>query len=110
MNKIQLIALEKTITRWNDMAYSSSALWDGYCPLCKEFGTDGMNCRGCPIKEYTGVGNCEQTPYKDFCLSIRMDHVIAESENPKLAAYLCEQMLKQLCSYLPRTHQWYEGV
>lgn len=33
---------------------------DGYCVLCR---TSEMECKGCPILDFTGVKNCCSTPW-----------------------------------------------
>lgn len=33
------------------------------CPLCAEF--LDLGCRGCPVREKTGIGLCKESPYLD---------------------------------------------
>lgn len=44
------------------------------CLLCHAFfGT----CAGCPIKEHTGISNCDGSPYVDWSTHHAMDHYSA---------------------------------
>lgn len=34
------------------------------CPCCQTFDPSGyFPCKGCPIKEFTGISGCNKTPY-----------------------------------------------
>ena len=48
-----------------DGAVATCALCDAFHPMGSNHSGDG-ECRGCPIKEYTGMATCVGTPYETW--------------------------------------------
>lgn len=48
------LAKKRLLTREDISSYS--------CPLCRVF-EDESGCKGCPVSEKTGCGNCRYTPW-----------------------------------------------
>jgi hypothetical protein len=64
-------ALEGSIRKWEAIVAGTGEDWGtSNCPLCTEFyafvGVDGDNCRGCPVRERTGYGLCDGSPYERY--------------------------------------------
>lgn len=62
----QYIALVKSVNQWkkNCRKRDKGQFYDtgrDVCPCCKKF---GINCTGCPIREYTGQESCAGTPFE----------------------------------------------
>ena len=61
-----LVALKKSVKHWQENFDSNNYLdimiYDDDCPLCHLFGADD-DCKGCPIRDYTGKPNCQKTPW-----------------------------------------------
>ena len=64
-------ALEKSIQHWRENAEAEAAgeasLGTQNCALCKMFFC-GL-CKGCPISESTGTGNCDGSPYQNALIA-----------------------------------------
>jgi hypothetical protein len=63
--KVQYIALIESVNHWKDniKKYDKGEGFPcgrSYCPCCIKFGQD---CAGCPIRQYTGMTDCDGTPY-----------------------------------------------
>ena len=70
--KKQTDLLRESIEKWVHIV-CSTGVDEGTknCALCREYYDEGPNisdsgCKGCPILEYIGEGECERTPYWDW--------------------------------------------
>jgi len=106
MNNKQIDGLEKSIERWNNIAYGNATLVDTNCKLCEMFAN--LGCRGCPIYDCTGKQSCYDTPFYDFVKTCNPWNTLANAFHPNPAIAHCEKFIIQLCSYLPTSHPWYE--
>lgn len=77
-NKTTIRAIEKSIRHWERMRDNKRIKMvdeDGYkclespysenCQLCRLFINRGHGCEGCPIMDYTGFPDCNDSPYRD---------------------------------------------
>lgn len=61
-DKRTLIALEKSIEKWQEIANGTGfSQGKDNCSLCKRFWAH--NCKGCPVRVKTNRLNCRATPY-----------------------------------------------
>lgn len=72
----QIEVMEETLEAWqeklNAEKIANVLLGPEYCPCCMSWRitfSDGINCSGCPIKEFTGFDACDLTPYEEVRLS-----------------------------------------
>lgn len=74
-NEEQLTALNGSIRKWARIV-NGSLKDEGSenCPCCKKWIKE--DCRGCPIKAFTGQGGCLGTPYE----FIDNEFIIEDSE------------------------------
>ena len=73
MDKRTHTALLESIEKWKrnrELPVDEGSVGVSSCPLCKLFHpTENVNtnllhpCRGCPVREHTGVPHCRYTPY-----------------------------------------------
>lgn len=67
MNAQTLKALKSSIAHWKRLAAGKRRLGEGIgansCALCRLFLGLQATCKGCPVREHTGKGTCEGTPY-----------------------------------------------
>jgi hypothetical protein len=73
--KDQITVLDDSINYWKWVVYHKGAINSRNCACCLNWNTrfsidcgSGMlNCRGCPIFEYTNKEHCSKTPYDKVC-------------------------------------------
>lgn len=58
-------ALLGSVKKWEKIAYKDGEdKGPQNCPCCKHW--FNVCCDGCPIMEFTGATNCEETPYDEW--------------------------------------------
>lgn len=63
MRNIDLI--DQSIKKWQGIVFDGKPDRGPLdCPLCQQY--HWYACCGCPIKEYTGLSGCVNTPYDNF--------------------------------------------
>lgn len=102
MDASTLEALRGSIAKWE-------AIIDGTgvdrgrenCPLCQKFhpfpDTSPYTqwCRGCPVRQKTGLSGCEGTPYQEYdLLDEKID--LATDAGPLSPYYRSDDVLRQL--------------
>ncbi len=60
-------ALKASIKHWKDdiLTYKMTAN-SRNCPLCTIYNKNDTDCKGCPIRDKTGLATCNGTPYDDY--------------------------------------------
>lgn len=67
MDERTLTALQGSIAKWEAVADGSGVdHGDANCPLCQVFNDGKHCCDGCPVKQETGRGGCEDTPFDEW--------------------------------------------
>ena len=65
-SKRTISALKKSVKHWQENFdadyYFDISIYEEYCPLCSIFANDD-DCKGCPIRDYTGKPDCRKTPW-----------------------------------------------
>ena len=65
-SKRTISALKKSVKHWQENFDADHCLdisiYDEDCPLCSIFANDD-DCKGCPIRDYTGKPDCRKTPW-----------------------------------------------
>jgi hypothetical protein len=86
MDTRTLNALEGSIEKWQKIVERRGEdHGTANCPLCLRFISD--TCEGCPVKDATGQGGCQGSPYAEwdtFMRNVGVDHVF-DSESLRLA-------------------------
>ena len=112
MSETTLIALKKSITKWErnvaaTMVYKIDTSIGG-CPLCVLFFSprddEGRQCYGCPVSKKTGNTNCRGTPYYEVR---NWMHDVEDSNGPltEELAKACQAEVDFLKSLLPAEEQ-----
>lgn len=79
MEDVTLKALKESIEKWERNAVAETP--DGFttgpggCALCERFWDDF--CQGCPVRAFTGAGDCHDTPY-DAALNAKNDWLFSQ--------------------------------
>jgi hypothetical protein len=65
-SKRTISALKKSVKHWQENFdadyYFDISIYEEDCPLCSIFAKDN-DCKGCPIRDYTGKPDCMGTPW-----------------------------------------------
>jgi hypothetical protein len=65
-SKRTISALKKSVKHWQENFdadyYMDISIYAEDCPLCSIFAKDN-DCKGCPIRDYTGKPDCRKTPW-----------------------------------------------
>ena len=64
-NKQVLDAIKGSERKWICIIDGGEQGGASDCPLCGLFWDN--YCKGCPIREYSGFKDCNNTPFDDFC-------------------------------------------
>ena len=66
-SKKQITALKKSIKKWKKIVDGKAYLYDEECACCiMTSKINNVDCRGCPICEYTKKEECLGSPYYKF--------------------------------------------
>ena len=92
-------ALEGSVRKWRKIVKGTGEDDGvGNCPLCKLYYDFSIQitseCKGCPIRNDTGIPGCNGTPYGDY--------TIAEYESIEAAVPFAQAMLSYLEDLLAR--------
>jgi len=97
-------ALVQSIKDWEDIKEQPILYESHNCPLCELTHTAcDKDCEGCPIKQYTGIDDCNTTPYYDFVKkfyqyygdksAFDILYIVAQEEVDFLKKVLCKMLL-----------------
>lgn len=106
MDQRALDALKGSIAKWKGIVAGTDADYGvKNCPLCAQYWNN--DCEGCPIKNHTGYGECEDTPYQEWC-----DHLWHSGLKANTPEKLrdAQRMLDFLMSLLPAEDEFEEFV
>ena len=99
---LKLQAIDKSINKWKQIK-DGTEFDKGRknCALCQKY----TNCKGCPVKEFSGEPACEGTPYLNWC-----NHASSYHRNDinylSVLCKTCEELAQKEIDFLKRIRKW----
>jgi hypothetical protein len=102
-------ALARSVKHWEENLKAKYVadlyIYTESCPLCKMFwknhdeyydkkGDEFIQCKGCPIRDYTGLHGCVDTPWE------RVNDIFYETKAPDSVSYYLRRAIRSEVKFL----------